>query len=321
MSMHTYLRVYGATLHFETNSQPLFDEFIKEFRCYVCEGILRAGGKISIFEEKKVDFEVPEGAVRDSIVFPSTAMYSLGAKIFLLEKGKYFITIDQAKCEANVRVKPSNSIFEKIRFIAKRFIIRLLEDRGILSIHGSAVANDGGASVFTGVSGSGKTTSLLTMLETGYRMVADDVVLVDEDVALPFYLRSMIHKDTLKRFPSLSPRMAKSSTWIAEADGWWLNLADIYPAQLKSTIPKAIFNTHVWNSTRSSCKKAEPSRLLSNLVRNYSMEAGAIFQANPEQLKKVFSTYSNIVERTPCYDLYIGRDLKALARTIEGAIQ
>ena len=319
--MHTYLRVCGATLHFETNSQPLLDDFIKEFGHYTCERMLRAGGKISIFEEKKVDFEVPEGAVRDSIVFPSTSMYVHGAKIFLLEKGKYFITIDQAKCEANIHVKPSSSIFEKIRFIAKRFIVRLLEDRGILSIHGSAVANDDGASVFTGVSGSGKTTSLLTMLEAGYRMIADDVVLVDKDVVLPFYLRSMIHKDTLRRFPSLSLAMAKSSTWIAEADGWWLNLADIYPAQLEPTIPKAIFHTHVWNSTKSSCKKAEPNKLLSNLVRNYSMEAGAIFQANTEQLKKVFSTYSNIVERTPCYDLYIGRDPKILARTIEGAMQ
>jgi hypothetical protein len=318
MMKRVCLRVYDATLDFETSSQLFFDEFIREFGGYTSNEAVEGGGKIRLLEKTKVEFEVPEGAVRDSIVFPSTAMYLHEGSIFLAKEGDYFININPAKCEANAYLRSSSHIFEKMRFIAKRFIIRLLEDKGIVSIHGSAVRNDKGALLFTGASGSGKTTSLLALLEKGCQMVADDVILVDDEVVLPFHIRSMIHNDTLKRFPSLSSGIAKSGTWVAEADGWWVNLGDIYPVQREPTIPGAIFHTHIWNSTRSSCMKTEPNKMLSNLVRNYSLEAGIIFSRTSEQLKRVFSAYSKIVENIPCYDLYIGRDLESLSRTIQG---
>jgi hypothetical protein len=317
MMKRVCLSVYGVTLDFETDSQMVFDEFIKEWGSYAGYESDGKGGKLSVLAKTKVDLNVPEGAIRDSIVFPSTAMYFHEGNILLVKEGEYFIRIDPAECEAHVFLRSSSHIFEKMRFIAKRFIIRLLEDKGIVSIHGSAAGSDKGALLFAGASGSGKTTSLLALLEKGCRMVADDVILVGDEVVLPFYLRSMIHKDTLKRFPSLSSGMANSGTWVPEADGWWIDLEDIYPVERKPTVPKAIFYTHVWNSKGSSCKEAEPSKMLSNLVRNYSAEAGIIFSPTPEQLKRVFSVYSKIVEKVPCYDLYIGNDLKSLSGTIQ----
>ena len=314
--MHIYLRVYGVALKFETNSKQVHAMFLKEFGSYASDRVDKIEANISVLEGDKFDFKVPEYAVRDSIVFPSAAMYVRKGKIFLLEEGKYFIVVDQTKYEVDAHTKPSSPIFEKVRFITKRALIRLLENKGFVSIHGSAVSDDGGALLFTGVSGSGKTTSLLTLLERGYRMVSDDVILMNEEV-LPFHLTSMIHKDTLKRFPSLASGLAKNSRWVAEANGWWMNLSSLYPVQQGPTIPRTIFHTHVWNSVKSSCREIDPSKMLSNLMKNYMMEANVIFKPTSEQLKRVFLAYSKIVEEKPCYNLYVGRNPKRLFRTIK----
>jgi hypothetical protein len=320
MSRHFDVCVHDACLRFETNAESFYAEIMKEFGNYGIE-TCKTEGRIRVFEGEKFDFGVPEGAVRDSIVFPSTAMYIHGGRIFLVEEGKYLITIDPAVWTVEAHVRSWSPVFEKMRFIAKRLLIRLLEERGVVSIHGAAVCDDEGSMLFTGVSGSGKTTSLLTMLEKGYRMVTDDVILVKGEVILPFHLRSMIHSDMLRRFHSLSPETAGNSTWVPEANGWWLNLGDLYPFQRDPTAPKAVFCTHVWNSNESSLSEVEPSKMLLNLIRNYTMESGPIFHPTSEQLKTIFSVYSKILEDKPCFNLYIGRDLEKLSKTVEEAVK
>jgi hypothetical protein len=317
--MRTCLNVHGATMRFETNAKPHYDEFLKEFGLHASDKSNEIDGTIRLSETDEVDFEVPEGAIRDSIVFPSASMYVHRSKIFLLEKGKYFITIDPTKFEVDAHVKPSCRIFEKIRFITKKTLVRLLENKGIISIHGSAATDDDGALLFTGMSGSGKTTSLIALLERGYRMLTDDAVLIDEEAVLPFYLRSMIHRDTLERFPSLASGITKTNILIQEADGWWINLGHLFPLQQEPSTPRAIFHTQIWNSIKSSYRKIEPSKMLSNLIKNYMTETSVIFKPTAHQLKQVFSAYSKLVEQKPCYNLYIGRDPERLFRAIEEA--
>ena len=58
----------------------------------------------------------------------------------------------------------------------------LLHLRHILPLHASAICTDRGAVLFTGVSGSGKSTTLSAMVQRGYPMLADDVsgIVLDE---------------------------------------------------------------------------------------------------------------------------------------------
>ena len=55
----------------------------------------------------------------------------------------------------------------------------LLSQRGLLVLHGSAVANDQEAVVFLGPSGSGKSSAAAAMHARGYQLVTDDVLAVD----------------------------------------------------------------------------------------------------------------------------------------------
>lgn len=58
-------------------------------------------------------------------------------------------------------------------------IAMLFHQRGMLAIHCSCVANEKGAMLISGYSGSGKSTTTAYLLENGYRLMADDLAMVD----------------------------------------------------------------------------------------------------------------------------------------------
>ena len=57
----------------------------------------------------------------------------------------------------------------------------LLHQRGLLPLHGSAIATSRGAVVFLGPSGAGKSTLLGALLQRGYALLSDDIAAVRVD--------------------------------------------------------------------------------------------------------------------------------------------
>lgn len=64
----------------------------------------------------------------------------------------------------------------------------LMQQRGCLVLHGSAVAMAGHAIVFLGVSGQGKSTLAAALYRQGYSVVTDDVVVIDLQSLQPMVL-------------------------------------------------------------------------------------------------------------------------------------
>ena len=65
----------------------------------------------------------------------------------------------------------------------------LIHQRGDLAIHGSCIANEKGAIIISGNSGTGKSTITNRLLKKGYRLMADDIALVtipEKDKALAY---------------------------------------------------------------------------------------------------------------------------------------
>ena len=60
-------------------------------------------------------------------------------------------------------------------FLVGSVLAACLQQRGVLTLHASAVETGAGAVLFSGVSGAGKSTLLCAMLDRGYAMLADDV--------------------------------------------------------------------------------------------------------------------------------------------------
>ena len=73
-------------------------------------------------------------------------------------------------------VGPENGVNDAvIAFVTGSVLGACLMQRGIVTLHASAVATPAGAVLFAGRSGIGKSTLLAALIERGYAMLADDV--------------------------------------------------------------------------------------------------------------------------------------------------
>lgn len=78
----------------------------------------------------------------------------------------------------------------------------IAQENGAIALHASAVAYDGFGLAITGVSGSGKSTLALNSMLNGLQILADDVVVANEDQLFAVYRHAKILKgEAKKRFP------------------------------------------------------------------------------------------------------------------------
>ena len=79
----------------------------------------------------------------------------------------------------------------------------ILHQRKVLALHASAIAHEGEAVLFTGISGVGKSTTANAFRLNGYKMLTDDVCpikFIDQrPYALPGYPQSKLWEDTLEK--------------------------------------------------------------------------------------------------------------------------
>ncbi|MDD3500645.1 MAG: hypothetical protein PHS85_09825 [Sulfurovum sp.] len=82
----------------------------------------------------------------------------------------------------------------------------LLQQRGYLTLHASAIKTDKGAVLFAGDSGAGKSTTLQAFLRRGYQKLSDDTIALYYDetrgevICLPSYPQSKIWQKTADLF-------------------------------------------------------------------------------------------------------------------------
>jgi hypothetical protein len=87
---------------------------------------------------------------------------------FLVEDGCR-VTIDRSPAATDARIR--------LHFLSA-VMAAVLRQRGMLVLHANAVLTATGALVFSGASGTGKSTTLGALLQQGYRMLADDMTAV-----------------------------------------------------------------------------------------------------------------------------------------------
>ena len=146
--------VYDINLQFSSNSESFLREIRKDLNRFAVSDSSKAANaewSFSVSETTStLPLQIPEFAIRDSIMFPSAQIYVLNNLIYLEDKEKYIIKIDNQKKTVEAYVKPSVSIIEKIRFLIKRVLIKTLESRNIYFIHGAAIERNDLSIVFAG---------------------------------------------------------------------------------------------------------------------------------------------------------------------------
>lgn len=318
-----YVKVYDAVVGVSTNSKNIVDELNKDVGKYLEKNVGYVDGSIKMVETKgKFPLKIPEYAIRESFLPPDSASYVYSGLKFLEKKNQRIVKADWKNNSVVGYFRPKYKVSSLIRFLLKWVIIRALENHQVFYIHGSGVAKNGSALLFIGPTGFGKTSTLITFLQNGYKLITDDTILIRNNEILPFHMRSMIHKDMLKRFPFLKKCISKESTYIAlpPQKGWLVNLEKIYPAFYGKIKSAYLFYVYVWNSKKTKLENISKKEMVSRLLYTYFNEISnsVWFGWEKETLtKKLFSTYAFFAENVECYRLFVGSSSLQLLKTVE----
>jgi hypothetical protein len=152
---------------------------------------------------------LPSGAVKE-IQGPHACCYRCGEEIlFASNNGTSIIRLDPVRGEIEGLLdkefsKDSSKFFSLLGFT----ITETLKYCGLYFLHGSCVYGDGKAYLFSGSSGSGKTTAAFNLVRQGFQYVADDSLLMskqDEEIVVsPYYTNFHVDEKVVKRCPEMS---------------------------------------------------------------------------------------------------------------------
>lgn len=141
--------------------------------------------------------------------------------------------------EIVVDLKPGADLQIFRMYLLGRVFGALLHQRGLLVLHGSAVAKNGRAAAFIGRSGSGKSTASAALCAKGYTFVADDLVVIDTagttPVVHPSFPQIKLWPDAAsylgyspESMPRVIPDEAKRYSNISDFSSYPVPLRQIY---------------------------------------------------------------------------------------------
>ena len=141
----------------------------------------------------------------------------------------------------------------------------LLQQRGLLALHASAVALGGGAVALAGASGAGKSTLLAEFLRRGRAALSDDILALDvpaapAPLARPGYPQQKLWKDTLDRTGRSPTGFSRVS---GRLDKFYVPVARFHPTPLPL---RAIFCLQVGIGAAPGCTRLTGGEAHAELV-------------------------------------------------------
>jgi len=185
----------------------------------------------------------------------------------------------------------------------------LLKGEGLFDIHSAALSRNGKAYLFPGKSGSGKSTTTLSLLLGKFMFLSDDITFVrtigEKLQVLCFPEPVHLWEHSYDFFPEMKHVVVNGSgcerrkqSFIAEK---------LFPdQQLESALPCymlfPIVSEGVCRVEPMSSKEALAELLPQSLI-----------MANPNIVKKHLAILSNVVTQSQCFRLFLGDDMRNLS--------
>ncbi len=177
-------------------------------------------------------------------------------------------------------------------------------------IHSGAVGDERGGVLIAGMSGSGKSTTTLSCLNSGLKLAGEDYTLAGGDPAWAYslYSTAKLVPDSLWRFPELQP-------WISNAGQLETQKALIYlqekcPEQLTTGFPlRAIVVPKVTGRLET---RLAPATVMQALMAMGPTTLLHLQGATEEAMAKM----SRLVRSVPVYTLEAGTDLRQIPQVL-----
>jgi hypothetical protein len=192
-------------------------------------------------------------------------------------------------------------------------------DRGIPVVHAALVSRGDRGVLFVGKGGTGKTTSALACLSSGFRFLADDYVGIEQLESCQFAGHSLyesvwITTDNATRFTHFSPH-AEQPGFPAVADRQLIQLYDVAPGRLDQTARiRAVVATELSSEKGSTIGLVPKGKAL------FALAPSSMLQL-PVSGRAILERMAELVQHTPSYRLSVGRDVAALPSLVDELLE
>ena len=201
-------------------------------------------------------------------------------------------------------------------FTFEPLLLTILKRLNIFVWHSAAVTKNGKAVLLAGASGSGKTTTALSLIRNGYQILSDDTVFLAKNGTGAFVLgrekNLFVTSKTISFFPEL--KILKSTPNYKKGDLWKkkLSVNRLYSKSnaLKTKVKLVLF-PKITRNEKTTLKRLEPQQVIFQCLRQKPKEHPASVK-DGISLEQQFKLYSTIAESAKCYSLNLGKNVSEI---------
>ena len=322
--MATY-QLHGAPIHFKTDDERILTRLRKQWTPFSV-GVEQAGRETEGGGVQHQPIRVhltaassapPPPAYPPVSTGPTTTYYQSGNRLtaYIPHWGRFDVDLETDVVVGTITPAciSTYGVFEDMIIIA---LSPLLRRRGYYTIHAFAAAIDDRAAVLIGDIGAGKSTTGISLLCQGARLISNDSPLlhVDEQggvelCAYPGLLST--YPDTLSWFPDLSGILDRAER-MDGSEKISFALDDIWPDRWgMATPPGALLFPRITPGLAVSKIEALPrfqalQRLVSQSIENWDIET------IPSNLRAL----RTLVDSAPAFELFLAPDIERIPRLI-----
>jgi hypothetical protein len=192
-------------------------------------------------------------------------------------------------------------------------LVWLQREQGRYALHASAVARGDQGLLIAGESGSGKSSTALSLIHQGWDWLADDVVLLEPGA--PARLHGLargfaFHPALAERLPDLKGEAA--------AEKRFADVATLFPGrQIDTCRTAALLFPRVTLTERSLLDRLSPAEALMALL---PASGGILVGGAPDRSQAQLTALRDLVAGVPAYRLRAGRDIFGNGAALEALL-
>ncbi|MCR4291834.1 MAG: hypothetical protein NUV76_03050 [Candidatus Kuenenia sp.] len=186
-------------------------------------------------------------------------------------------------------------------------LIHLLSSRGFYDLHAAGLVRDGMGYLFLGESGSGKSSTALSLVRQGWHYVSDDALFLRSSAggieSLAFRKHFYLDPVLSRQFPEIAPHLKGSA--MGNHTKRFLDVESVYPGRFRtSCIPKVLVYTRIVPQHESKLIPVDKTTAFIKLMRQ---SASLFFKRQAVNVH--LEAIKRLVSQSDSYELLAGRDL------------
>jgi hypothetical protein len=210
-------------------------------------------------------------------------------------------------------------IYERAKPLS-RLLLEWFNSQDLQIIHTGLVAYQHEGLLFVGKSGAGKSTSSLACAAAGFGYLSEDYVGLQSCndgsfIGHSIYNSVFLKTDHLERFPQLKPHAIRGRPPYEEKSV--VLLSEVFAERLESAVPiRALVLPRIVKASEARARPASKGEAL------LALGPSSLLQIPNKALGVCgFNKLVHLVERTPCFWLEVGSDLKTIPKRLEEIVE